>query len=444
MLSIKTSQITTSLIYIGTALVSILSFFTTWQGLQIFLDGPLALIGSLGLQMAMLGIAWNLIRFKEHRIVYAMVFLSAALFSVFFSYTNFNMRLKEHTRADAVRAEYTRAARPMMRELSTLAKEAAGQSQYQLQRVNDLLEMEEQYGWATVVDEGSNDPLIQEVIDGARRTVESWNQHQGTDYRQGSGKGIITNYLTSWRDQVRSNNDKLRDYVYVVDSLSGYLTSDRPVAEQHALVNYAAVRFPVPEYKSTLGGDAIVPEAPLAASFVEKPTTGQQALRLVIEDLWPMDRLTMFAIAFAVVIDLIVLAMALCGSFAASELDLIFAKVERDTARRIKRASMNNPRAFSQSLRENIERLREAAAYGRDLSDVLRDFQTTRSRISMTRGPEDLVSVERRPEFDRKPEQLPMPPAEEKKVESVPEKREPLFVSNRMIQSAGKYTGAGK
>ena len=58
---------TTLMIYAGTFLISILSFFTTFYGLAILVDKTLALIGSLGLQIALLGIAWNLIRIKENR-----------------------------------------------------------------------------------------------------------------------------------------------------------------------------------------------------------------------------------------------------------------------------------------------------------------------------------------------------------------------------------------
>jgi hypothetical protein len=179
--------------------------------------------------------------------------------------------------------------------------------------------------------------------------------------------------------------------------------------------------------------------APLTAEFVETATSGQQALRLVIEDLWPMDRLTMFAVAFALVIDLIVIAMALCGSFAGNELDDMFARVERDTVRRLKRMSLDDPRQFSEGLRDNIDTLRQAAAYARDLGDVLREFQTTRSRVTMRRGAE-MVGAESRLEpetvFDRMPKDESAEPAVAPEVSRTAEP-EP---ESRLISTAGKYT----
>ncbi len=109
------------MIYIGTFLVSVLSFFTTYMGLAIFLDNWLALLGSLGLQTALLGIAWNLMHMRKSRMTYAVVFGMVAVFSMFFSYVNFNTRLKGELRTQEARAEYADAARPVLREYAVLA-----------------------------------------------------------------------------------------------------------------------------------------------------------------------------------------------------------------------------------------------------------------------------------------------------------------------------------
>jgi hypothetical protein len=67
MLAHQTSRVASGMIYFGPFLVSVLSFFTTYLGLTIFLDRWLALVGSLGLQTAMLVIAWNLMRIRKRR-----------------------------------------------------------------------------------------------------------------------------------------------------------------------------------------------------------------------------------------------------------------------------------------------------------------------------------------------------------------------------------------
>ncbi len=100
---INFSKSTAGMIYLGTLLLSVLSFFTTFMGMKILLDPNLAFIGALGLQIALLGIAWNLMRFKNNRTYYLIVFMASASFSILFSYANFDSSLKSKTRLEGCR-----------------------------------------------------------------------------------------------------------------------------------------------------------------------------------------------------------------------------------------------------------------------------------------------------------------------------------------------------
>ena len=376
------------MIYGGTFLVSVLSFLTTYQGLCIFLDKWLAFIGSLGLQTAMLGIAWNLMRFRVNRIMYTGVFMMVACFSIFFSYVNFNTRLKGSVRSQEVRAAYAEAARPILAEYASMTKYAVVQAKYQAERLGALRSMEEARGWATIIDEGSNDPFIQSVIDGARRTVDSWNRSQGTDYRQGSGRGIILDYLGNWDRQIRSSLEAVEEYAEKLDTIGVQLRSDVSVGDQYDRLNWASVHFPIAEYTRITSEPPTLPAPPFTAGYIERPSSGQQALNLVIADLWHPDRLTLFSLIFAFVIDFLVIVMALSGSHVVSNLDFVLAKLERDAADRLKRLPLDDPDRFSKSLRDNIDRLRRASEYGRDLEEVLHEVQSTRGRIRLNRGEE--------------------------------------------------------
>ncbi len=156
------------MIYLGTFLISILSFFTTLYGLVIIVDFRLAVIGSLGLQLAMLGIAWNVMRIRQGRIVYVAVFAMAAFFSIFFSYANFDAALKGKTRTVEARGDYHLAAQPVLAERLAWAQKAGLAGRYQVGRIGDLMEMEREKGWSVFIDECSKDPVVQKIIDGAR------------------------------------------------------------------------------------------------------------------------------------------------------------------------------------------------------------------------------------------------------------------------------------
>jgi hypothetical protein len=389
----KITQTTTAMIYFGTFLVSVLSFCTTFSGMLILVSWPLALMGALGLQIALLGLAWNLMRVRSGRWIYVVVFLVAASFSVFFSYANFNFNLKSNTRGHKVRSEYADVARPVIRQYGTTAREATFKGNYQLERVNQLVALEETKGWATVVDEGSQDQFVQSIIDGARRTVDSWQKNEKSDYKQGAGAGIIVNYLNTWKEQLSANLATVDTYVKFVDSSALALSGTLPVQEQYELANQVVQRLPVGEItRITSTAPKGLPEPPSMVSYIETPMNSQEALMLVIGDLQEMDRLTFFSLMFAIAVDLIVIVMAFAGSRSVDEVDQLFIRVQKDSFSRTKKTQLDDPYELSKSLDKNLERLQIASRYGLALDKAVRDFEHQKKIIRLTRGSEDISS----------------------------------------------------
>ena len=149
-----------------------------------------------------------------------------------------------------------------------------------------------------------------------------------------------------------------------------------PVNEQYDLVNLAVVSFPLAEHEMMTGSQANLSEPPFTADFIESPANKQQAMNLVISDLYPMDQLTFFSLFFAIVIDLIVIVMALSSSQAVDAVEYIFSRVERDAARRLRKIPLDDPKEFTRSLASNLQRLRQTSEYSRSLDEVLNEFRT--------------------------------------------------------------------
>ncbi len=399
MFTSKLTKLTMIMIYTGTAMLSVLSFFTSFYGMEILLDTPLALVGSLGLQIALLGIAWSLIRNKDSRGAYLTVFAVAATFSVFFSYANFDSVLKAPTRSANARGDYTGEARPALDAYSSIAKNAALHGHYQLERLNRLVIMEQEKGWATVSDEGMQDGYIQSVIDGARYTTGSWEDLHGAEYSQGAGYGIITDFLESSLNQAQMAVGRIEDYATATDSAMLSLNTGLPVKDQYRLVNSAWVTFPISEI-GMLGGDLpALPLPPEMAEFVEQPTSRQEAFMLVIDDLFEMDYLAAFSLALALAIDLIVVLMALAGSHFLEGPDFVFDRVKRHSAQRIREVSLDDSETFATTLYNNIARLRQAITYRLDLARVLAEYEVARKKAAVTlkHGPKEHSPEKPRP-----------------------------------------------
>jgi hypothetical protein len=390
----KVNQTTTAMIYFGTFLVSILSFWTTFSGMTILVSWPLALIGSLGLQTALLGLAWNLMKVKSNRLTYVIVFATAASFSIFFSYANFNFNLKANTRGHKVRGAYAEVARPVIRQYGAVAKEAAFKGDYQMERLGQLIQLEQTHGWATIVDEGSSDPFVQSVIDGARRTVQSWENKEGSSYRQGAGEGIIVNYLNTWKQQLTHSLGSLNNYIQFADSSALALTGTLAVEDQHNIVNEVVMQLPVGEITQiTTITPKGLPEPPSTSSYMEKPLNSQEALMLVIGDLQDMDKLTFFSLMFAIAVDLIVIVMAFAGSRTTDDIDFLFNRVQKDSYLRTRKMALDEPFEMSRELDKNLERLKISSRYGLALSKALREFEQSKKAIHLHRGPESIIDI---------------------------------------------------
>ncbi len=377
----KYSGATTFMIYLGTFLLSVLSFFTTYYGMSIVLNQNLALVGSLGLQIVMLGIAWSLIKVRNKRSPYIIAFIFTGSFSMFFSFVNFDTALQERTRAGAVRGDYAVAVRNVMSEYSNISKQGLLKGRYQVSRLEKLLEMEEQKGWATVVDEGSRDEYIQNIIEGARQTIKSWESSQGEQYSQGQGRGIIVNYLESHLTQSITNLDAVEKYAVLIDSLNLTLNSNLTVKEQYDLANLAWTKFPLNEVAVLISGKPSIPTPPNQTQFVEKAATSQETLKLVIADLLELNHLALFALLLAISIDMIIIVMAFAGSHLADGVEDIFDRLKMEAGKRMDEIPLDDPDQLSEVLQKDVEKFRRASEYGLDVSRVLWEYRNAEKKL---------------------------------------------------------------
>lgn len=395
----RLTKVTTTMIYIGTLMLSVLSFFTTYHGLTILLEWRLALIGSLGLQLAMLGIAWNLMKVRQRRGIYVVVFLTAAAFSIFFSFANFDSNLKASLRQSEARAGYSAEARPVLATYNLATKQAAVRKQYQVERLANLVELEQEKGWATLIDEGTDDALIQSVLEGARRTSNSWSKTMGSDYRQGKGRGIIANFLESHLNRARQNLAAIESYRERIDSLALLLSSQLPVSRQYELLNEAWISFPIGIVSVADEKPLDLPMPPAQDRFIEEPSGRQEAFMLVIGDFYQMDRLALFSLALAITIDLIVIMMAFTASFNIEETDYVMERVKLDSSRRIQHMSLDRPSDYTTVLDDNLKRFRMATDYRKKLVALLDDHRKSKKmlRFTMKRAGESTVPEPEQP-----------------------------------------------
>jgi hypothetical protein len=82
------SRLMVKALFVSTCLLSIVSWYTTWQGMALYLTGWFAFLASLGVQSALVLVAWLVGFTKSRRGLLIAVYSITALVSIAFSYVS--------------------------------------------------------------------------------------------------------------------------------------------------------------------------------------------------------------------------------------------------------------------------------------------------------------------------------------------------------------------
>ena len=75
-------------LFVSTVLLSIVSWYTTWQGMALYLNGWFAFLASLGIQSALVLVAWLIGFTTSRRVLLTTVYAITGVVSVAFSYVS--------------------------------------------------------------------------------------------------------------------------------------------------------------------------------------------------------------------------------------------------------------------------------------------------------------------------------------------------------------------
>jgi hypothetical protein len=183
-------------------------------------------------------------------------------------------------------------------------------------------------------------------------------------------------------------------YTATLDSLALALNSELPVAAQHEIINQAWSTFPIGEVTLITSTKPHLPEPPNLAEFIESPTSRQQAFMLVINDFFEMDKLALFSLLLAIVIDLIIILMALAGSHLMDEEDYLFYRLRQNATLRIKQLKFKNDRELAEAIYGNLNRLKKAGKYGIDLIKTVNGYKNEKKKVKimLKRGEENVAN----------------------------------------------------
>lgn len=293
-------------LFVSTVLLSIVSWYTTWMGMALYLNGWFAFLASLGIQSALVLVAWLIGFTRSRRGLLTAVYAITAVVSIGFSYVSLYTWFSARERPALVQ-----------RRLYDTISASAGQSEQQLagaiaearKHVVALEEMtaaEKMHGY--IARAPDSDPYLAKI----REAVAREAQGVGGAYREGSGEGVRYTAFDRYAKLARQSLEQLTAAQQSLAAFRAQMRADLPSEQQ--IRRYREVYDAIPWAEVEVqahAGKVERPAVPALSDHLDKTASGQEELLLAFTELVgaPTGR-HVFAFLLAAFIDVIVFLVA--------------------------------------------------------------------------------------------------------------------------------------
>ena len=293
-------------IFFSTCLLSIVSWYTTYQGMALYLSGWFAFLASLGVQSALVLVAWLIGFTKTRRSLLIAVYGITALVSIAFSYVSLYTWFSAKERPALVQRQLYDTITESAGKTDQLLSTAISEGRKHVLALDEMTAAEKTHGFISRAHD--SDPYLAQV----RESVAAEAKSLGAAYAEGSGGGLRYTAFDRYAKLAKSSLDQM---LSAQAALGGFRAKLRPLdASEQQIRNYRAVFDSIPW--TEVEQQAHVPRferpmVPTLSEHLDRTASGQEDLLLGFTELVtaPTGR-HIFALLLAAFIDIIVFLLA--------------------------------------------------------------------------------------------------------------------------------------
>jgi hypothetical protein len=292
-------------LFVSSVLLSVVSWYTTQQGMALYLSPWFSFLASLGVQSALVLVAWLVGVTESRRGLLVAVYVVTAAVSIAFSYVSlhtwFASRERPATIERALYDELNNAA-GKSQELLTAA---VAEGQRHVLALEEMTVAEKAHGYISRATD--QDPYLARVRDAVAREAESY----GASYPEGQGPGLRYTAFDRHASLARQTVTRLQASQSALADFRASLKPLDPTEQQLRTFRQVFDVVPWNDVRGTLHVPVEIPSAPAYSDFVDRSATGQEDLIIAFTELFsaPTAR-HVLALALAAFIDLIVFLLA--------------------------------------------------------------------------------------------------------------------------------------
>jgi hypothetical protein len=292
-------------LFVSSVLLSVVSWYTTQQGMALYLSPWFSFLASLGVQSALVLVAWLVGVTESRRGLLIAVYTVTAVVSIAFSYVSLHTWFASRERPATIeRALYDElsAAAGKSQELVTAA---VAEGQKHVLALEEMTVAEKAHGYISRATD--QDPYLARVREAVAREAESY----GASYPEGQGQGLRYTAFGRHASLARQTVARLQESQKALgDFLAGLKPLD-PTEQQLRAFRQVFDAVPWNDVRDTLHARVELPAVPAYSAFVDRAATGQEDLIIAFTELFsaPTSR-HVLAFTLAAFIDLIVFLLA--------------------------------------------------------------------------------------------------------------------------------------
>ena len=291
--------------FFASCLLAVVSWYTTQQGMGLYLSTWLSLFSSIGIQSALVFVAWRLGMTKSKRGVLITVFAITAVISVSFSYVNLYTWFSAKERPAQVQRQLYGTIDAASGKTEQLLAAAISEGQKHVLALGEMASAERKHGHMSNGQDA--DPYLAGIREAVGREAQT-----SAAYRGGGGEGVSYLAFARYTKVAQQSVEHMKE---AEQNLTTYRAQAKPNdASDKQLRDFRQVYDGVPwnDVEQSLHSPRFErPALPNYADFVDRAQSGQEDLLMAFKDLFAKPTgLHAFAFALAAFIDLIVALLA--------------------------------------------------------------------------------------------------------------------------------------
>jgi hypothetical protein len=292
-------------LFVSSVLLSVVSWYTTQQGMALYLSPWFSFLASLGVQSALVLVAWLVGVTEYRRGLLVAVYVVTAAVSIAFSYVSLHTWFASRERPATIeRALYDElnAAAGKSQELVTAA---VGEGQRHVLALEEMATAEKAHGYISRATD--QDPYLARVRAAVAREAESY----GASYPEGQGAGLRYTAFDRHASLARQTVARLQESQKALADFRTGLKPLDPTEQQLRAFRQVFDAIPWNDVREQLHAPVGLPEVPAYSAFVDRAATGQEDLVIAFTELFsaPTSR-HVLAFTLAAFIDIIVFLLA--------------------------------------------------------------------------------------------------------------------------------------